>query len=89
MWTAPSKLDGSFIEQRAEDQYEMNTRQAWAGRIFLIVGSIAIIISIPGVGLPGILGVQEFPGKIVLAIATLILAVGALLIGVSAQERPV
>lgn len=67
----------------------MNTRQAWAGRIFLVAGAIAIIISIPGVGLHGILGVQEFLGKIVLAIATLVLAIGALLIGVSAQEQPV
>lgn len=67
----------------------MDTQLSWVGRILAVVGAVAILVSIPGVGLPGILGVQEFPGKIVLAIATIVLAVGSLLIGVSKQEQPV
>jgi hypothetical protein len=67
----------------------MDTQLFWAGRILAVVGAVAILVSIPGVGLPGILGVQELPGKVVLAIATTVLAVGSLLIGVSHQEQPV
>lgn len=67
----------------------MNTRLFWVGRILAVAGAIALIISIPGVGLDGILGIQDIAGKIVLAIATLVLAIGSLLIGVSKQEQPV
>ena len=67
----------------------MTTRQFWAGRVLSVVGAIAILISIPGIGIDGILGVQELAGMIVLGIATTILAIGSLLIGVSAQEQPV
>jgi hypothetical protein len=67
----------------------MTTRQFWAGRVLSLVGAIAIFISIPGIGLPGILGVQELSGLIVLGIATIVLAIGSLLIGVSTQEQPV
>jgi hypothetical protein len=83
------KFDGSFIEQQTEYRGNMSTRQFWAGRVLSVVGAIAIIISIPGIGIPGILGVREVAGLIVLGIATTVLAIGSLLIGVSAQEQPV
>lgn len=67
----------------------MDTRLFWTGRVLAVAGAVAILLSIPGVGLPGILGIQEFPGKIALAIATTVLAVGSLLIGISNQEQPV
>lgn len=67
----------------------MSSQLFWVGRILAVAGALAIIISIRGVGLPGILGIQDLSGKIVLAIATIILAVGSLLIGVSKQEQPV
>jgi hypothetical protein len=83
------KFDGSFIEQQTEHRGNMTTRQFWAGRVLSVVSAIAIIISIPGIGIPGILGVQELAGLIVLGIATTVLAIGSLLIGVSSQEQPV
>lgn len=65
------------------------SRQSWTGRILLLVGAIVIIASIPGVGPPGVIGLQEFPGRLVLAAATVVLAIGTLLLGISVQEQPV
>lgn len=63
--------------------------QSWTGRILLFFGAIVIIASIPGVGPPGIIGLQDFPGRLVLAAGTVVLAIGTLLVGVSTQEQPV
>lgn len=63
--------------------------QYWAGIVLALIGILVIVVSIPSVGIAGVIGLQNPLGRLALGIAAVILAVGTLLIGTSGQEQPI